>query len=33
MIKYVFHKEKLDPIDTVYKEYIYHSQNKLDMRF
>ena len=25
----VFHKEKLDQIDTVYRKHIYHSQDQL----
>ena len=29
MIKCVFHKEKPDPIDTVYEKHIYHSQDQL----
>ena len=28
MIKCVFHKEKLNAIDTVYDKHIYHSQSR-----
>ena len=33
MIKCVFHKEKLDQIDTVYEKHIYHSQDQLVVGF
>ena len=33
MIKCVFHKEKPDPIDTVYEKHIYHSQDQLVVGF
>ena len=28
MIKCVFHKEKLNAIDTVYEKHVYHSQDR-----